>query len=63
MVETNHFFTVEGLPIFLIEEEEYTKILDIPKDEDYILENDDDLETEFDDYHCGYMNDLSVQQK
>lgn len=48
--------------MFLTEDEEYTEILDTPKD-DYILANEDDLETKFDDYQCGYMNALSSQQK
>lgn len=49
--------------MFLTEDEQYTVNLDIPKDEDDILENDDDLETELDDYQCGYLNALSSQQK
>ena len=49
--------------MFLTEDEEYTENQDSLKDEDYILENDDDLEIELDDYQCGYMNYLSAQQK
>ena len=60
VVETNHLFIVDGLPMFLTEDEEYTEILDTPKDEDYILESDDDFETKSDDYQRGYMNALSA---
>lgn len=49
--------------MFLTKDEEYTENLDSPKDEDYILANDDDLETQSDDYQCGCMNYLSAQQK
>ena len=60
---TNHFFTTDGMSIFLTEDEEYVESSDILKDEEYILANDVVLETEFDDYQRGYMNALSAQQK
>lgn len=63
VIETNHFFTADGMPIFLTEDEEYAKSSNILKDEDYILANDVVLEAKSDDYHCGYMNALSAQQK
>ena len=59
--EKNHFFTIDGMPIFLIEDEEYAESFDTLKDEDYILENVVVLEAESDDYQCGYMNALSAQ--
>ena len=49
--------------MYMTEDEEYTGNMDSPIDEDYILSNDDDLETESDDYQHGYMNYLSAQQK
>ena len=63
VIETNHFFTVDGMPIFLTEDEEYVEVLDIQKDEDYILANDVVLEVESDDYQRGYMNVLTTQQR
>lgn len=63
VIETNHFFTADGMPIFLIEDEEYTEVPYIQRDEDYILENDVVLEAESDDYQRGYMNALTAQQR
>ena len=51
LFETNHFFTADGAPIFLTEDEEYTvATLDIRGDENFILANDVVLEEESDDY-------------
>ena len=61
VIEANHFFTPDGAPIFLIEDEEYTAIADIQRDEDFILANDTVIEEESDDYQRGYMNALSAQ--
>ena len=44
------FFTANGKPIFFIENEEYVEKTDVPKDEDYILANDHELEVESNDY-------------
>ena len=63
IIETNHFFIVDGIPIFLAEDEEYTEVLDIKRDEDYILANYVVLEAESDDYQRGYMNALIAQQR
>lgn len=38
------------MPIFPIEGEEYAEVLDIQRDENYILANDAVLEDESDDY-------------
>lgn len=61
VIEKNHFFTADGVLIFLTEDEEYTEVLDIQTDEDYILQNDVVLEAEYDDYQHGYMNALTAQ--
>ena len=63
VIETNHFFTTNGMPIFLTEDEEYTEVPNIQRDEDYILANDVVFEAEYDDYHRGYMNALTAQQR
>ena len=63
VVEANHFFTADGVPIFLTEDEEYTAIIDIQTDEDFILANNVVLEEESNDYQRGYMNALSMQHK
>ena len=64
VIEANHFFTVDGVPIFLTEDEEYTVATpDIQKDQNFILANDTVLEEESDDYQGGYMNALSAQQR
>jgi len=44
--EVNHFFIADFLPIYLTEDEEYSKIPDVQKDEDYILANEAVLEDE-----------------
>ena len=44
IVEENHFFTEDGQPNFVIKDEEYIKKTNLPKDEDYMLANDNDLE-------------------
>jgi len=62
-IETKHFFTADGMPIFLTEYKDYTEVLDIQRDEDYILANDVVLEAESDDYQRGYMNALTTQQR
>ena len=62
VVETNHFFTADGMPIFLTEDEEYVEVPYIQREEDYILSNDVVLEAESDDYQRGYMNALTAQQ-
>lgn len=61
--ETNRFFTTHGTPIFLTEDEEYTEVPNIQRDEDYILENDVVLEAESIDYQRDYMNALTAQKK
>jgi len=61
VVEENHFFTADGLPIFLTEDEEYLEVLEAQRDEDYILANEAVLEDESDDYQQGYMNALIAQ--
>jgi len=48
--EENHFFTVDGLPIYITEDEEYSEILTVQKDEDFILANETVLEEESDEY-------------
>lgn len=50
IIEVNHFFTTNGMPISLTEDEEYTEVLDIQRDEDYILGKYIVLEVESDDY-------------
>lgn len=40
VIESNHFLTANGMPIFLMEDEEYVEVPEIQRDEDYILEND-----------------------
>lgn len=62
VIETNHFFTIDGMPIFFTEDEQYAEGSNILKDEDYILENDVVLEAKYDDYLCGYMNALITQK-
>lgn len=49
--------------MFLTEDEEYFEKKDQPKDEDFILANDHDFETESDDYQQGYLNALSSQNR
>lgn len=61
VIEANHFFTTDGMPIFLTKDEEYMEVQDIQRDEAYILENDAVLEAEYDDYQRGYMNALTAQ--
>ena len=63
VVEAEHFFTADGLPIYLMEDEEYSEIRDVQKDEYYILANEAVLEDESDDYQRGYMNALTTQKK
>jgi len=63
LIGTNCFFTADGMPIFLTKDEEYAKVPNIQRDEDYIFANDVVLEAEFDDYQCGYMNALTAQQR
>ena len=43
-MEENNFFTADGQPIFLTEDEEYIEKTDLSKDDDYMLANDDELE-------------------
>lgn len=61
VIEVNHFLPGDGLPIYLTEDEEYSNILDVQKDEDYILANEVVLEDESDDYQRGYINALTTQ--
>jgi len=63
VVEANNFFTVDGFPIYLMEDEEYSEVPHARKDEDYILANEAILEDESDNYQQGYMNALTAQQK
>ena len=63
LFETNHFFTADGEPIFLTEDEEYIVAApEIQGDEIFILANNVVLEKESEDYQRGYMNVLSAQQ-
>lgn len=59
VIETNHVFTPDGMPIFFIKDEDYAESSDILKDEDYILANDVVLEVEPNDYQHDFMNYLS----
>lgn len=63
MVEANLFFSADGMPIFLIEDEEYAEVPNTQRNEDYILANDAVLEDDSDDYQQGYMNALIAHQK
>ena len=63
VVKANHFFTADGLPIFLMEDEEYSEVPDTQRDEYYILENEVVLEDESSDYQRGYMNALTTHQQ
>jgi len=38
--EENHFFTADGLPIYITEDEEYSKSPTVQKDENFILANE-----------------------
>ena len=49
--------------MFFIEDEDYFEKKYQPKDEDFILANDHELETELDDYQWGYLNALSSKNK
>jgi len=51
------------VPIYITEDEEYSKSPTIQKDEDFILANETVLEEELDEYQRGYMNALTVQQR
>jgi len=48
--EENHFFTLDGLPIYITEVEEYSESLAVQKDEDFILDSEIVLEEESDEY-------------
>jgi len=61
--EENNFFTADGSPIYIMEDEEYLEIPTIQKDEDFILANEIVLEEESDEYQNGYMNALTAQQR
>jgi len=50
MVEENHFFTTDGLPIFLTEDEEYLEVSNVQTHEAFILANEGILEDESGDY-------------
>jgi len=63
VVEENHFFTADGLPIFLKKDEEFSEVPDAQRDEDYILANEAVLEDESADYQRGYMNALTTHHK
>ena len=60
-MEENHFFTVDGNGIFFTEDEEYIEKTNFPKDEDYILSNDDELEVISYEHQWGYLNALNSQ--
>ena len=49
-MEENNFFTEDGQPIFLTKDEEYIEKIYLPKNEDYMLANDDELEVQSDYY-------------
>lgn len=59
----NHFFTVDGLPIYIMEDEENLEILVVQKDEDFIIANETFMEEESYEYQRGYKNALIVQQR
>lgn len=63
VVKANHFFTTDGLPIFLAKDEEYLEVSNVQIGEDFTLANEGILEDESDDYQRGYMNALIAQQK
>jgi len=50
IIKANHFFTADGMPIFLTEDEEYAEVPDIQTDEDYILANNVVLKAKSDDF-------------
>ena len=50
-------------PCFFTEDEEYFEKKENIKEEDFILANDHELETELDDYQRGYLNALSSQNR
>ena len=59
--EENHFFTLDDLPIYITEDEEYSESPTVQKDEDFILANETILEEESEEYQRGYMNSLTAQ--
>jgi len=48
--EESHFFTADGLPIHITDDEEYSESPVVQKDEDIILANETVLEEESDEY-------------
>ena len=58
--EENHFFTLDGLPIYITEDDKYSESPTIQKYEDFILANEIVLEEELDEYQRGYMNALTA---
>ena len=60
--EENHFFTPADMPIFITEDEDYSKNSAIQRDENFILVNETALEEDSDEYQRGYMNSLTAQQ-
>lgn len=61
--EEKHFFTPDDLPIYIMEDEEYSESPAVQKVEDFILANETVLEEESDEYQRGYMNSLTSQQR
>lgn len=61
--EENPFFTLDDMPIFITEDEEYSENSAVQRDENFILANETVLEEESDEYQRGYMNALSAQQR
>jgi len=60
--EENHFFIPDDMPIFITEDEEYSRNSAIQRDKNFILANETVPEEESDEYQRGYMNALSAQQ-
>ena len=50
------------MPIFIIEDEEYSESSYVQKDGNFILANETALQEESDEYQRGYMNALTTQQ-
>ena len=60
--EENHLFTLDDLPTYITEEEEYAESSAAHKDANFILASDAVSEEESEEYQRGYMNAPSAQQ-
>lgn len=58
--EENHLFTLDGLPTYIIEEEECAVSSATHKDAYFILASDTVLQEESEEYQRGYMNVVSA---